>query len=174
MAGIVRRIDELGRIVIPKELRRTMLIREGEQLEMAQLSQTEIIVRKFSQLQTVADKAKEYCKIASNLIGKTVLAVDKSQVLATSSPNAEYVGDSISTMLYSTLAKGEEYYTDDMQVIKRDVNDYQGVSVYPIKSDGEVYGGMVVLGSLSGEGLGAMRAVVSCISEGLTVENYSR
>ena len=48
LAGIVRRIDELGRIVIPKELRRTMRIRDGEELEMNQVSDNEIIIKKLS------------------------------------------------------------------------------------------------------------------------------
>ena len=65
MAGIVRRIDELGRIVIPKELRRTMRIRDGEELEMNQVSDNEIIIKKFSDVRRSTEKNQKKLKLVN-------------------------------------------------------------------------------------------------------------
>ena len=53
--GIVRRMDELGRVVIPKELRRTLKIREGEELEVLTSDENELILRKYSAVEELAD-----------------------------------------------------------------------------------------------------------------------
>ena len=60
--GIVRRIDDLGRVVIPKEIRRTMRIREGDPLEIYTDREGSVIFRKYSQLEDMAELAGELCE----------------------------------------------------------------------------------------------------------------
>ena len=67
--GIVRRIDDLGRVVIPKEIRRTMRIREGDPLEIYTSREGEVIFKKYSLLGGVEDFAAELCETMSRSTG---------------------------------------------------------------------------------------------------------
>ncbi len=96
MAGIVRRIDELGRIVIPKELRRTMRIRDGEELEMNQ-------IKKFSQMQALQALAEGYSKVLFDLCGVQIMIVDKSKVLTHEGGKENKEGELISNTLFTVL-----------------------------------------------------------------------
>ena len=58
--GIVRRIDELGRVVIPKEIRRTLRIREGDPLEIYTDHDGEVVLKKYSPIGEIANIAKDY------------------------------------------------------------------------------------------------------------------
>ena len=61
--GIVRRIDELGRIVVPKEIRRTLRIREGDPLEVYTDREGEIVLKKYSPVGELANFATQYAKV---------------------------------------------------------------------------------------------------------------
>ena len=60
--GIVRRIDDLGRVVIPKEIRRTMRIREGDPLEIFTDRDGSVILRKYSPIGEIGEFAQEYAE----------------------------------------------------------------------------------------------------------------
>ena len=60
--GIVRRIDDLGRVVIPKEIRRTLRIREGDPLEIFTDREGEVILKKYSPIGELNEFANEYCE----------------------------------------------------------------------------------------------------------------
>ena len=70
--GIVRRIDDLGRIVVPKEIRRTIRIREGEPMEIFTGRDGEIILKKYSPMGELAKTAKEYAQVLSQITGYLV------------------------------------------------------------------------------------------------------
>ena len=61
--GIVRRIDDLGRVVIPKEIRRTMRIREGDPLEIFVSNEGEVIFKKYSPISELGSIAAQYCEV---------------------------------------------------------------------------------------------------------------
>ncbi len=165
MAGIVRRIDELGRIVIPKEIRRTMVIRDGEQLEMVQISSTEILVKKFSQLGNFEKLAQGYCNTLRELTKKKVIIVDKATVLASKGFDESIVGEQISNKLYTIMQERTNYRTDkSISITKKDREDYGMANIFPIVAAGEVYGGVVILGDITSEDYMAARTVVSCAS----------
>ena len=66
--GIVRRIDDLGRVVIPKEIRRTLRIREGDPLEIFTDREGEIILKKYSQLETIENVSVDYVEAFNSII----------------------------------------------------------------------------------------------------------
>ena len=70
--GIVRRIDELGRIVVPKEIRRTLRIREGDPLEVYTDREGEIILKKYSPVGEISNYDTQYAKVLSETTGKLV------------------------------------------------------------------------------------------------------
>ena len=82
--GIVRRIDDLGRVVIPKEIRRTLRIREGDPLEIFTDREGEIILKKYSPIGELGTFAKEYAESLAQTVGHITCIVDKDQIIAVS------------------------------------------------------------------------------------------
>ena len=82
--GIVRRIDDLGRVVIPKEIRRTLRIREGDPLEIFTDREGEIILKKYSPIGELGTLAKLYAESLSQTLGCTVCVTDTDQIVAVS------------------------------------------------------------------------------------------
>ena len=80
--GIVRRIDDLGRVVIPKEIRRTMRIREGDPLEIYTSREGEVIFKKYSLLGGVEDFAGQLCETMSRSTGCICAVTDRDTVIA--------------------------------------------------------------------------------------------
>ena len=80
--GIVRRIDDLGRVVIPKEIRRTLRIREGDPLEIFVDRDGEVILKKYSPISELSDFAKEYAEALFDSLGNPVLICDRDSYIA--------------------------------------------------------------------------------------------
>ena len=82
--GIVRRIDDLGRVVIPKEIRRTLRIKEGTPLEIFTDREGEIILKKYSPIGELSIFAKEYAEALAQTTGLVACITDHDQVVAAS------------------------------------------------------------------------------------------
>ena len=82
--GIVRRIDDLGRVVIPKEIRRTLRIREGDPLEIYTATDGEVIFKKYSPVGELSAFASQYAEVLSRVSGLPVIICDKDHVIAAS------------------------------------------------------------------------------------------
>lgn len=80
--GIVRRIDDLGRVVIPKEIRRTMRIREGDPLEIYTDNDGEVIFKKYSPIGELSHFATQYAEVLSKTSGYPVLIADRDRIVA--------------------------------------------------------------------------------------------
>lgn len=90
--GIVRRIDDLGRVVIPKEIRRTMRIREGEPLEIFVDRDGEVILKKYSPIGELAEFAQEYADSLAEVTDHVACVLDKDVVIAVAgAPRKEYL-----------------------------------------------------------------------------------
>ena len=84
--GIVRRIDDLGRVVIPKEIRRTMHIREGDPLEIFTDREGGIMLRKYSPIGEMGDFARTYAEALSRSLNAVACIADKEAVIAAAGP----------------------------------------------------------------------------------------
>lgn len=82
--GIVRRIDDLGRVVIPKEIRRTLRIREGDPLEIFVDREGEVILKKYSPIGELGDFAKEYADSLHDSTGHIACIADRDRIIAVS------------------------------------------------------------------------------------------
>ena len=80
--GIVRRIDDLGRVVIPKEIRRTLRIREGDPLEIFTDNEGQVILKKYSPVGELSSFVKEYADALAKATGHITCIADKDQVIA--------------------------------------------------------------------------------------------
>ncbi len=91
--GIVRRIDDLGRVVIPKEIRRTLRIREGDPLEIFVDRDGEVILKKYSPVADVEYFAQEYADSLAESTGYTAIVADEHEVVAIADgPKKTYLG----------------------------------------------------------------------------------
>lgn len=168
MAGIVRRIDELGRIVIPKELRRTMRIRDGEELEMNQVSDNEIIIKKFSQMQALQALAEGYSKVLFDLCGVQIMIVDKSKVLTHEGGKESKEGELISNTLFSVLQERKQTMANEnIRITKNDSGYTDEVYVQPILAGGDLYGGIIAVGTITNEIKSNIKVASSCLASQL-------
>lgn len=95
--GIVRRIDDLGRVVIPKEIRRTLRIREGDPLEIFVDRDGEVILKKYSPIGELGDFAQEYADSLHEAMGHIALIADRDTIIAVSgAPKKEFLNKPIS------------------------------------------------------------------------------
>ena len=102
--GIVRRIDDLGRVVIPKEIRRTLRIKEGTPLEIFTDREGEIILKKYSPIGELSLFAKEYAESLSHSTGMLSCITDHDQVVAAAGPGSkEFIGKLISSQLEAVI-----------------------------------------------------------------------
>jgi AbrB family transcriptional regulator (stage V sporulation protein T) len=94
--GIVRRIDDLGRVVIPKEIRRTLKIREGDPLEIFVDRDGEVILKKYSPIGELGDFAKEYADSLYESLGHISCIADRDMIIAVSgAPKKEFLNKTV-------------------------------------------------------------------------------
>ena len=151
--GIVRRIDDLGRVVIPKEIRRTMRIREGDPLEIYTTREGEVIFKKYSLLGGLEDFAAQFCDALNRTSGFTAAVTDRDAVIAiTGAGKRELLGKSLSEALSRVMEERRIYCCQgaDQPLPVTDGNDrYTAAVAAPILCEGDVLG---LEGQIPGEG----------------------
>ena len=150
--GIVRRIDDLGRVVIPKEIRRTLRIREGDPLEIFTDREGEIILKKYSPIGELGTFAKEYAETLSQTSGHITCIVDKDQIIAVSGGSKkEFMDKSISSDLEKAINgrnslsanRSDSAFVPILE--EDDPSTYSNQYIAPIISEGDVLGAVVFL-----------------------------
>lgn len=120
--GIVRRVDELGRLVIPKEIRRTLRIREGDPLEIFTDREGEIILKKYSPVGELGLFAKQYAEALAQTSGYTVLVTDRDQIVAVA-------GASKKELMAKPISRGLEKVIDARENILASSTDKNFVNI---------------------------------------------
>lgn len=148
--GIVRRIDDLGRVVIPKEIRRTMRIREGDPLEIFTERDGEVIFKKYSPIGELGDFASDYAETLAKTSGRAAVITDKDNVIAVSgAPKRELAEKRISHDLEKLMEDKTSFVLSGDSAVKLPVLDgmdkYTAGVVYPIISEGDSIGTVILL-----------------------------
>ena len=151
--GVVRRIDDLGRIVIPKEIRRTLRIKEGDPLEIFTDREGQVILKKYSPIGELSEFATEYAETLAKTTGHIACITDKDTVIAVSGTSKkEFLEQSISKDLEKIMDDREVYISKEnnniaIPVTKNDQNTRRNNSqvVYPIISDGDAIGSVILI-----------------------------
>ena len=148
--GIVRRIDELGRIVIPKEIRRTLRIREGDPLEIYTDREGGIILKKYSPIGELASFAVDFSEALSTTLGGTVVICDRDTVLASSGEfKRDYIERPVSSALEEAMSSRTSLKKEGASVIPlvTGENTAQTTSqlISPILMDGQPIGAIALL-----------------------------
>ena len=111
--GIVRRIDDLGRVVVPKEIRRVLRIREGDPLEIYTGNSGEVILKKYSPINELSQFAGEYVETINKVLGGTIIVSDTDTVIAASgSDKKSYTDKRIDTELDNIIQSKNRYLND--------------------------------------------------------------
>ena len=143
--GVVRRIDDLGRIVIPKEMRKTLRIRDGESLEIFTQGDA-ITLKKFSpsiDLQTISQNLID---IITSLINNSIFITDRDNFIAGSGPlKKEFLAQTLSSNMIELLLENERCYKtkvlyQDIVESKKEHKNRYNYLLYPILADGETIG----------------------------------
>ncbi len=149
--GIVRRIDDLGRVVIPKEIRRTLRIREGDPLEIYTATDGEVIFKKYSPVGDLSAFAAQYADVMARIAGMPTLICDTDHVIAAAGVSKrEFLERRVSTVL-ENLMDARRSFTASEQTINN-VQPVEGLEhnaavVFPIIASGDVMGAVVMLSS---------------------------
>lgn len=143
--GIVRRIDELGRVVIPKELRKVLKLKEGELMEIFTNDKSELVLKKYNEVGADSDQLEAMCKIMYKTTGKETLICDTGAVLAHCGGSEPLQGEEISDELYGILENRKSKLITKKPVRttsleQADCEQY----IVPLVSKGDLYGGIVL------------------------------
>lgn len=157
--GIVRRIDDLGRVVIPKEIRRTMRIREGDPLEIYTSSDGEVIFKKYSAINEMATSASQVAEVMTKLANCPTVVFDRDHVVAVAGvQKKEFSERRVSQGLEEYLEHRKNYiYSDDSdtRVFPVEGIDRPAIACTPILSSGDVTGAVAFLAPNADEAAGA-------------------
>lgn len=163
--GIVRRIDELGRIVIPKEIRRTLRLKEGTPVQIYINKLGELTLTKYSPVIDISEFAKTFCEVVSETLEINILIVDKDQVIATSGKLKNYLNKQISFDLENLLEERKCYLLNQtegskmLNLFNEDVEKYSSQIIVPILADSDIVGGILSFKTNSEEGAFTMSDV---------------
>jgi AbrB family transcriptional regulator (stage V sporulation protein T) len=151
--GIVRRIDDLGRVVIPKEIRRTLRIREGDPLEIFTDREGEVILKKYSPIGELSDFAAQYAESLHKTSGHITCISDRDTIIAVSgaskkeflekslSPEVERVIEEKNTL----VVKAPEEKTITILADENGEKKYSSQVVSPIIAEGDPIGAVMFL-----------------------------
>jgi AbrB family transcriptional regulator, stage V sporulation protein T len=146
--GIVRRIDDLGRVVIPKEIRRTLRIREGDPLEIFVDRDGEVILKKYSPISELGDFAKEYAEALFDSLGNPVLICDRDAYIAVAGGSKkDYLNKNISNLVEKTMEDRNSVIMNNQENLSLYEGSDETISAYtigPIIANGDPIGAVII------------------------------
>jgi AbrB family transcriptional regulator, stage V sporulation protein T len=147
--GIVRRIDDLGRVVIPKEIRRTLRIREGDPLEIFVDRDGEVILKKYSPIGELGDFAKEYAESLAESTGHIAMITDRDTIITVAGVSKkEYLDKPIGSMLENCMENRKinvQPTAGNYEIIRDTAENVASFAAAPIVASGDPIGTVVLL-----------------------------
>ena len=147
--GIVRRVDDLGRIVVPKEIRRTLRIREGDPLEIYTEKDGGVIFRKYSPMGDLQEFAAQMCESIGSATGRIAAVADRDSIIALhGAPKRELIDKPNSPQLERLMEQRKNYLyqSGDTPIPAADGTEkYHLGAAAPILSQGDLMGCVLLL-----------------------------
>src|SRR5690625_1874297 len=147
--GIVRRIDDLGRVVIPKEIRRTLRIREGDPLEIFVDRDGEVILKKYSPMTELSDFSSEYAEALYDSLGVSVLISDRDEFIAIAGESKkEFLGKNISSYIDKLMDERQpvtETSKTTIEMVDNREEELEAFHIQPIIAGGDPIGSIILL-----------------------------
>ena len=147
--GITRRIDDLGRIVIPKEIRKNLKIKENEVLEIF-INNDEIILKKFSRFNDSEKVLSDYIKVINDMTGNDVIITDRDKVILSSKRLEErLLNKKLSEYVNDLIENRSIFLSNDMKGIEVIDNEKIKQNYYfiPLIIDSDVVGSIIMFSS---------------------------
>lgn len=146
--GIVRRIDDLGRVVVPKEIRRTLRIREGDPLEIFIDRDAEVILKKYSPISELGQFAEEYAEALFDALQSPVIICDRDEMIAVSGESKkEYLNKKIGKNLEEAIEGRQLKFMDKSSSIEITVDrqiDLASYCIAPVIASGDPIGCVLI------------------------------
>ena len=147
--GITRRIDDLGRIVIPKEIRKNLKIKENEVLEIF-INNDEIILKKFSPFNDSEKVLSDYIKVINDMTSNDVIITDRDKViLSTKKLEEKLLNKKLSEYVNDLIENRSTFLSNDMKGIEVIDNEKIKQNYYfiPFIIDSDVVGSIIMFSS---------------------------
>ena len=147
--GIVRRIDDLGRVVIPKEIRRTLRIREGDPLEIYTDTDGEVIFKKYSPVGELSGFASQYAEVLAKISGFPILISDRDHIVAVAGVSKkEYLERRVTSVLEDLIENRQNFFASSGSTER--IQPVEGIErsasiIYPIIAAGDVTGSVIMI-----------------------------
>jgi AbrB family transcriptional regulator, stage V sporulation protein T len=172
--GIVRRIDDLGRVVIPKEIRRTLRIREGDPLEIFTDKEGEVILKKYSPIGELSDFASQYAESLHKTSGHITCITDRDTIIAVSGASKkEFLEKQLSADLEKVIEEKTTLVVKSAEeriisIIADENTDkrYFSQVVSPIVSEGDPIGSVIFLSIDPNTKMGEVEAKLAMVAAG--------
>ena len=147
--GIVRRIDDLGRVVIPKEIRRTMRIREGDPLEIFTDHEGEVIFKKYSPIGELTSFASQYAETLHKICDLSIAICDRDTIIASAGVTKKEFNDKSITKEVEDIIENRVLWSTKNGDPPIAATDYSSLwhahCIMPIITEGDVIGGVISL-----------------------------
>lgn len=147
--GIVRRIDDLGRVVIPKEIRRTLRIREGDPLEIFVAREGEVILKKYSPINELSHFATEYAEAIFDTVYFPIFICDRDEVIALSGDSKkEYMEQAVGSLVEEAINERKSSLVSEeieVEVIRGKEELIDGYAICPIIANGDAIGVVLIM-----------------------------
>ena len=184
--GIVRRIDDLGRIVIPKEIRRTLRIREGDPLEIYVDREGEVILKKYSPVSELGDFAKEYADSLYEAIGHIVLIADRDSIVAVAgSSKKEFLNKPLGNIVEKVMEDRKAILLNNLAeeksckgcIVDSDSEDelckFTAEVMAPIMVEGSAIGAVIICSKQAGLQMGDMEVKLAETAAGFLAKQMT-
>ena len=148
VSGIVRRVDSLGRIVIPKEVRKTLKIKENEQLEI-KVDDDKIILSKYSDIHEYDKSINNLIDVINTVFNKNIIITDLNKIVITSKNYKDYLGLELNSYLLNILSNRNEIQKLNLGKLKLDDNEINvSYIIKPIIIHGDTIGLIMMLSDI--------------------------
>ena len=184
--GIVRRIDDLGRLVIPKDIRRTFRICEGDPIEIYVDREGKIILKKYSPVSELGDFAKGYADSLHEAIGHSILIADRDTIVAVADPSKkDFLNKSIGSVAEKVMEDCKAILLNNLGVAKGskggiiDGDDedelckYSSEVVAPIMIEGAAIGAVIICSKQPGVEMGKMEVKLAETAAGFLAKQMA-
>lgn len=146
--GVIRRIDELGRIVIPKEIRKNLRIKNGESLEFF-LDGDYIMLKKFSQIESLENVSVDYVEAFNQVIRHNIIVTDRDKVIAVSGPlKKKYLGKEVNEFTERSIERRDSFsekQKKNFRIINSDEDEIGYYSFSSIVNNGDAIGSVILI-----------------------------
>jgi len=150
--GIIRKVDDLGRIVIPKEIRNVLFIKEGTPMEISVSDEASIVLRKNNAIENIGDIAEKYCNVLYEILDNPIFISDDRKILyCVGASKKTYQNKELSNELIKMISNSinytasDEYKTTLLPIIKGGEVDCISQIIIPIILEGNSIGLIILL-----------------------------